>query len=64
MQGVAILRAGSEHLINLRLLRERSLKVRTGVTCIPDLILTIGGCTGAFMLLPDKSVPQLNRQVV
>lgn len=53
MGGVGIVRAGAEQLVDLTSLKASGLKLRTGVSSTPDLILTRNGHTSAFMLLQD-----------
>ena len=62
MKGAAIIRAGSDSWVDKDVLKGCGFKLRTGVSCTPDLILTIKGLTGAFILLPDPNVSHIDRQ--
>ena len=67
MSGVAIIGASGEARVDKGVLQAHAHKIRAGVSCIPDLILSRAGNTAAFILLdhsavPDISVKDLDRQ--
>ena len=54
--GVAIVRRDTHNKVDLQLLEAQGLKLRTAVSCLPDLILSKSGKTVAFILLDNSSM--------
>lgn len=61
MGGAAIVGAISEKAVDLAVLRAHGLKVRTTPNSVPDLILSSGKHSSAYMLLSDSFDQQLER---
>ena len=59
MNGVAIIGSTAEGRVDRSVLNTQAQKVRDGVSCIPDLILSRSGTTCAFILLDQTVVPDI-----
>jgi len=62
MNGVAIVGSLAEGRVDKNVLQAESHKIRAGVSCIPDLILSRSGHTAAFILLDHAVVPELSEK--
>ena len=60
MSGVAIIGASGEARVDKDVLQAHAHKIRAGVSCIPDLILSRAGNTAAFILLDHSTVPDIS----
>ena len=54
--GVAIVRQDTHNKVDMQRLEAQGLKLRTAVSCLPDLILSKSGKTVAFIMLDNSSV--------
>jgi hypothetical protein len=59
MNGVAIVGSTDDSRVDTSILQAQALKVRAGVSCVPDLILSRSGNTAAFILLDQAALPNI-----